>query len=127
MHASISGRCAYDLNADHPGFFPVRGEHLYTVLHEVKEPVARVLLVGAFTLERHTSYRAWVQWARYLAARQIEVLRYDYRGIGESTGLFEEMSFENWSEDVRLLSEWLNDRSPRLPLILHGLELGAIL
>ena len=52
---------------------------LYTVLHEVQDPRARVPLVGPFTLERHTSYRAWVQWARYLAARRIEVLRYDLR------------------------------------------------
>jgi hypothetical protein len=127
MHASLPGRCAYDLNAEHPGFFPVRGEHLYTVLHEVKEPVARVLLVGAFTLERHTSYRAWVQWARYLAAKRIEVLRYDYRGIGESTGTFEEMTFDTWMEDVECLSTWFRKRGENVPLVLHGLEMGGLL
>jgi len=37
------------------------------------------------------------------------------------------MSFENWSEDVRLLGAWIASRSPALPLILHGLEVGAIL
>jgi pimeloyl-ACP methyl ester carboxylesterase len=109
------------------GYFKVSGAHLYTVLHGVADPVARVLLVGPFASERHYSYIPWVRWARYLAARGIECLRYDYRGMGESTGVFEEMSFENWIEDVELLAGWLKARSPDVPLVLHGLELGAVL
>jgi pimeloyl-ACP methyl ester carboxylesterase len=109
------------------GYFTVSGAVLYTVLHEVPDPVARVLLVGPFASERHFSYHPWVRWARYLAARGIEVLRYDYRGVGESTGKFEEMGFDDWSEDVELLAAWLSSRSQGVPLLLHGLEIGAIL
>jgi hypothetical protein len=109
------------------GYFEVSGAHLYTVLHAVPDPVARVLLVGPFAWERHSSYVPWVRWARYLAARRIECLRYDYRGIGESTGMFDDMSFDDWSEDVELLGGWLNTRSTGVPLVLHGLELGALL
>jgi pimeloyl-ACP methyl ester carboxylesterase len=109
------------------GYFSVSGAALYTVLHEVPDPVARVLLVGPFASERHFSYHPWVRWARYLAARGIEVLRYDYRGVGESTGKFEEMGFDDWSEDVELLAAWLSNRSQGVPLLLHGLEIGAIL
>jgi alpha-beta hydrolase superfamily lysophospholipase len=109
------------------GYFDVSGAALYTVLHEVADPVARVLLVGPFASERHFSYHPWVRWARYLAARGIEVLRYDYRGVGESTGSFEEMGFDHWSEDVDLLADWLSSRSQSVPLLLHGLEIGAIL
>ncbi len=109
------------------GYFKVPGAHLYTVLHEVPDPAARVLLVGPFASERHNSYLPWVRWARYLAERRIEVLRYDYRGVGESTGSFEQMTFEDWTEDVRLLFGWLKSRTPDLPILIHGLELGALL
>lgn len=109
------------------GYFPVSGAHLCTVLHAVENPVAQVLLVGPFASERHSSYLPWVRWARYLAAADIEVLRYDYRGIGESTGAFEELTFTDWQEDVRLLATWFQDRSPNVPMVLHGLGLGAVL
>lgn len=112
---------------EHAGYFPVPGAHLYTVLHEVKNPVGRMLLVGPFASDRHSSYTPWVRWARYLAAHDIEVLRYDYRGIGESTGDFEQMTFAHWSEDIGLLLRWFAARAPQAPLFLHGVGLGAVL
>jgi alpha/beta superfamily hydrolase len=112
---------------EHAGYFSVSGAHLYTVLHEARDPVAQVLLAGPFASERHNSYLPWVRWARYLAERRIDVLRFDYRGIGESTGAFEEMTFASWCEDVAVLADWLRSRPAKLPLVLHGLEIGALL
>ena len=109
------------------GYLESGGAHLYSVLHGVADPIARVLLVGPFASERFASYVPWVRWARFLASRRIEALRFDYRGVGESTGVFEEMSFDDWNQDVNFLAGWLKSQSPDVPLILHGLELGALL
>ena len=109
------------------GYFPVSGAHLYTVLHHVEKPVARLLLAGSFASERHNSFGPWVLWARYLAQRGVEVLRFDYRGVGESEGVFEEASFQQWSDDLVLLANWLRSQSPEVPLVLNGLEIGALL
>jgi hypothetical protein len=37
------------------------------------------------------------------------------------------MTFSDWSEDVHLLAKWLKDQSPEVPLVLHGLGVGALL
>lgn len=125
MRNQISKRS--EVLREQPGYFSVPGAQLYAVLHEVSDPVAQVLLVGPFASERQFAYSPWVHWARYLAAKRIQVLRYDYRGIGESTGIFEEMSFETWAEDLDLLGKWLAGQAPNVPLLLHGMEVGAIL
>ncbi len=109
-----------------PGYFEVDGAHLYTVLHEVQDPIASVLLIGPFASERHNSYLAWVRWARYLAASGFEVLRFDYRGIGESTGAFNDMTFSIWSKDIFELAQRHRHRNPSVPFVLHGFELGGL-
>jgi hypothetical protein len=113
--------------SERAGYFPVSGVHLYTVLHQVEKPLARMLLAGSFASERHNSFDPWVRWARYLAHKGVEVLRFDYRGVGESEGVFEEASFQEWSDDLVLLANWLRGQAPEVPLILNGLEIGALL
>lgn len=54
-------------------------------------------------------------------------MRFDYRGVGESTGRFEDHGFKSWTEDLCFCADWLQQRSPTTPVIIHGLGLGALI
>ena len=105
----------------------VDGELVYHVRHSPPSlPVARVLLAAPFGLERQTSYLTWVRWARYLASRGLEAIHFDYRGTGESTGRFEQYCLTDWKTDIAALARQLSSDA-RVPLLLCGLRMGALL
>jgi pimeloyl-ACP methyl ester carboxylesterase len=106
---------------------PHAGQQLYCVRHACRgEPRAVVVLAGPFGLERQTSYITWVRWARLLAAEQFEVVHFDYRGMGESSGPFDAMTMSDWIDDLRICHGFaLGKRS--LPTVWVGLRMGALL
>ncbi len=109
-------------------YLDVYGEQLYYVRHRtVKPPKACVLLLGPFVSERPHRYIPWVRWARSLAENGYDVLRFDYRGCGESSGRFEDFSFISWKEDSIECLRYINQVTPNVPVVLHGLGMGALI
>lgn len=104
-----------------------QGEQLYVVHHLAHGPRrATVVLAGPMSLERTHATLTWVRWARALAERGYDVWRFDYRGVGESTGAFAEQTFDGWSEDLaRVIKEARLHGADRLVVL--GLRLGALL
>lgn len=110
------------------GFLAIDDEQLYYVHHPaVGSKRGSVLLAGPFANERTYSAIVWRRWARYLAERGFDVIRFDYRGVGESSGNFHEKTFSVWMDDIRLCVNMLLESSGGCPVILHGLRLGALL
>lgn len=104
-----------------------RGEQLYVVRHRTREPPrAQALFCSPFALERTLAYTTLVRFARHLAHRGIEVIRFDYRGTGESSGRCEHFDFAHWADDTATVFEATRtDASP--PRILFGLRFGALM
>jgi len=108
-----------------PLTFACEGATLVGILHRPKRPRPRgVLVVVGAPQYRVGSHRQFVLLARDLARAGFPVLRFDYRGMGDSGGEF--AGFEDVSADIRAAADCLFDRVEGLrEVVLWGLCDGA--
>ncbi len=104
-----------------PVVFECAGECLVGVLHpgQAKEKTGVVIVVGG-PQYRVGSHRQFVHMARRIAAAGYPVLRFDYRGMGDSDGA--PRSFEVVNEDIRTAIDRIFESAPGLTkIVLLGL------
>ena len=108
-----------------PFTFACRGETLLGILHRPAESIRLgVLIVVGGPQYRTGSHRQFVLLARKLAEAGIPVMRFDYRGMGDSTGTC--IGFEGVDEDIAAAVDAFHERCPSLRgVILWGLCDGA--
>jgi len=111
-----------------PSYLAHEGRQLYVVHHAsaTRPPRTTVVLAGPMTLERAHSYLSWVRLARNLALNGYDVMRFDYRGVGESTGDFRTKSFPGWLADLLAVVRYAQSLNGGRVVVL-GLRLGALL
>ena len=80
-----------------------------------------------FGEERKSAHRAFVHAARAFAAAGFGVLRFDYRGCGDSGGEFHEATVQGWLEDIGSAVAALRSRLGAGQMGLLGLRFGATL
>ena len=115
-----------------PLFFPTPNgaERLFGVLHQPAASTATCAWVFChpFAEEKLWAHRVYVAFARELAQRGMPVLRFDYRGYGDSDGDFEAVTLDDQIEDIRTAVKFLGERLPSAASIgLFGLRYGASL
>jgi len=108
-------------------YLEIGAERLYVITFGCEAPKAKVLLCGPSPSNRLFSLAAWVRWARFLAQHNFAAVRFDYRGTGESTGEFLEMTFRDWLDDIQQVSAWADSQLGKSPLVLHGMGMGGLL
>jgi pimeloyl-ACP methyl ester carboxylesterase len=82
---------------------------------------------SAFGSEKTNSQRLGFTWAHALAASGSWVLRFDYRGTGDSRGVFPDFSLDEYLEDIERARHELECVSGMRCRGLLGLRLGASL
>jgi exosortase A-associated hydrolase 1 len=102
--------------------FDCAGEQCLGLVHEAQSSrsTVGVLVIVGGPQYRVGSHRQFVHLARDLAASGYPVFRFDYRGMGDSTG--EARDFRAVSRDIRAAVDTFLERVPRLrSVVLFGL------
>lgn len=86
-----------------------------------------VVLLPPIGQEGIRAHRALRQLALALSGARFHVLRFDYRGTGDSAGDFEDATLEDWSRDIGAASDELEDRTGVKRVSWVGLRMGAAL
>ena len=105
--------------------FNCHGAMLHAILSVPQKASSRgVLIVVGGPQYRAGSHRQFTLLARYLAAAGVPVMRFDYRGMGDSDG--EPTTFENVDEDLHAAIDFFCLELPYLKdVVLWGLCDGA--
>jgi len=109
--------------------FQVQGQTIIASLHVPEvAPAPGVVMCHGFTGTRIEAHFLFVKAARELCAAGLNVLRFDFRGSGESEGSFEEMTIEGEIADALAALEGLRAEPTVDPerVALLGLSLGGL-
>lgn len=112
----------------HSFYIGPAGNRLYCNLHEPDVPLVResaVLLCPAIGHEYYRSYRSQVRLAEHLANHGFAVLRFDYRGTGDSEGDQGTALMADCVDDAVQAAEALRADNPGRRIVLGGIRFGS--
>lgn len=111
-----------------PLFFGSAEAPLYGVYHapQGRQRHAGVVLCYPFGQEYMRAHRAFRQLALLLSRQGYHVLRFDYRGTGDSSGDLDGVSAGDWLADIDAAITELRDSTGVAGVSVVGLRLGAL-
>jgi len=104
----------------------VDGTRMYGMAHLPDEAKAGIVFCHPFAEERKSGYRAMVLAARALCEAGFAVLRFDYRGTGDSEGEFQDATVSTREADIAAAMAQLAELSGCDRIGLLGLRLGSL-
>ncbi len=121
-----------------PVTFRNRGQQLVGVLHipdtlKNRERAPGVVMFHGFAGNKVENHRLFVQTARSLSGSGFVVLRFDFRGSGDSDGDFEDMTIPGETSDAEKVltylarQRWVNNEAVGVLGLSMGGRVGAIL
>lgn len=111
-------------------FFGPAASQLFGVYHPPQMTGDRyhgIVLCYPFGQEYMRSHRAFRQLAILLSKKGFHVLRFDYRGTGDSDGDMAGVTAADWLQDIASAIQELRDMTGARQLSLVGLRLGGLL
>jgi exosortase A-associated hydrolase 2 len=111
-------------------FFGTKPQNLFGVYHAPETHADRdlgVVIAPPYGSEYMKTHRALRQLALRLARSGFHVLRFDFRGCGDSAGEPDDACLDVWVEDLDTAIDELKDRTGVGRVALAGLRLGGTL
>jgi alpha/beta superfamily hydrolase len=108
-------------------FVDVAGGWCFTVLDEPAGP-ARGLVVCAHGLtgDRSGPAELLAQWAVSVGDLGVAVVRFDFRGSGESSGCWADTTFAGMVSDLVAVGQWARSLVGPVPLVTAGISIGGV-
>ena len=106
-------------------FLKSGGEHLACTALVPDNAESAVLMLPPFAEERKGALPFLLQLARSLYARNVASLLFDWRGSGDSSGEFHEITPDDYVEDLHVALSWLKQKVGIVPLTALGVRLSA--
>jgi exosortase A-associated hydrolase 2 len=108
-------------------FIDLNGERIFAGWHVPMQPPSRALVMcHPLGEEKLWSHRVFVSFARDAAAAGFSVLRFDFRGEGDSDREFHESDFETRVQDACRAVDFVRETEPTITdVTLLGLRFGA--
>ena len=112
-----------------PLYFGPLAEPLFGMLHQPQGASRRtaILLCSSWGSEYLRSYRGLRELAQALSQNGFPVLRFDYRGTGDSGGDARSLRLQHWIDDLGIAAGALRAETGCSDLCLLGLRFGALL
>jgi len=111
-----------------PFFYEIEDSRVFAVHHAPISPEKDrglgLVFCAPFAEEAAIAQKICVDFARKLAKQGYHVLRFDYRGCGDSGGDFTDATVTTRVTDIRAMVTWLYQHTS-CPVCLFGLRLGA--
>ena len=99
------------------------GISLSGILDEAEDPIAHAIYLHCFTCSK--DHPSSYQICKALAKQGIQILRFDFTGLGDSDGEFSQTDFSSNIEDIKAAVNYLQEKNST-PSILIGHSLGGI-
>ncbi len=112
-----------------PTFLTINSEKIFSIFHvpDIKDVKGAFVFIHPFAEEKLWSHRVYVSFARELSNMGYIVVRFDFRGHGDSDGEFVDSSIENNIADISAVIREIKDKYQIEYVGLFGLRLGATL
>jgi exosortase A-associated hydrolase 2 len=110
-------------------YFGPSSTYLFGAYHPPKLSNRRegIVLCSPFGQENMRAHRSLRRLAINLSTLGYSVLRFDYRGTGDSAGTLDGVTADDWQQDIRIAVQELIDIAAVPKVSLLGLRVGALL